>query len=63
MQGYQVHATALAGCRLIAPQTIHRTRGLSWTMYEMDGSSFAVPSSPGHARHLRPYPPSRRRRQ
>ncbi len=63
MQGYQIHATALAGCHLIVPRTIHSMRGISWTMYEVDGNSFAVPGSPGHARYLHPYPPSRRRRQ
>jgi hypothetical protein len=60
MQGYQIHTAAIASWHLIDPRAAF---GTCRTERAANGGSCVVPVSPGHVRRLRPYPPSRRRRQ
>ena len=65
MHGYQIHATALAACRLITSRNMFSTSAipdLPFTIHVLDGNSLAVPDSPGRARYLHPYPSGRCRR-
>jgi hypothetical protein len=57
MQGYRIHATAVAHCYLITPFTVPNTE------QTVSGGHSVLPVSPGHARHLPPYPPSYRGRR
>ena len=59
MQGYQIHATALAACcRLVSAYTDGYTLQSS-----VDGASPGVSGLPGHAKHFRSYPLSRQRKR
>jgi hypothetical protein len=59
MQGYQVHATALAACCRLVPAYAdeHKPHAV------VCGAGPRAPGLPGHARRLRSYPPSRHRRR
>ncbi len=58
MRAYQIHLTALAGCRYLALACFGPSTD-RWAGSERS----AVPNSPGRARHFYPYPISRRRRR
>jgi hypothetical protein len=61
MQGYQIHAAVTHdSCRLIS---LRANASTDSTLAEVGRGSPAVPVSPGHARVLGAYPPSRCRRR
>ncbi len=62
MQGYQIHISAPIMDNLITPHAGFSTSDYECTRRAVDGGCPDVPDSPGRARRLHPYPPSRRRR-
>jgi len=60
MQGYRIHAMALAECYLGAPFILFR---IDDTERWFNGGDLAVPVSPGHVGCLPLYPFCRRRQQ
>ncbi len=64
MRGYQIHATALAGCTVLIPLSAScldtSTYGISLSEHEV---RLTAPDSPGRARRLHLYPHSRRSRR
>jgi hypothetical protein len=61
MQGYQIHATALAACYCLLPSSADRRR--RYKRLSGNGACPGLPGLPGHARHLRSYLPGRHRRR
>jgi hypothetical protein len=65
MQGYQSHTTS-SGSHHSSALSLCSTDRLVYSSIPVSTVGRdrpAVPVSPGHVRRLRPYPPSRRRRQ